>query len=404
MENKKVVKRAPKNTGHIRKKGNIWEGQYRLNGQRKSVYGSTEEECRAKLNMILAKIINGTYVDGSMMPLWVYLDEWRTKYIQIGAGTQPNYNSYINGHIYHSKIGSIPLKKLTLQDFTDFFKEKECSGRMDGKPGGLSPKTLRNMRNMISEALDYAVNCLKYIEYNPILGLKTPKVSRPDIQVFDLNSQKQLEMAALSHENPNALMVLIDLYTGLRIGELCGLQWSDFGMNCFQVTKSIERRYKIWADNNANYLPLNAGHHTDDNKTALYLCPPKTDKGKRTVYLTDQAVAGFEKIRAHQIEQGFFRPDGFVFLNPSGNPFAAEYYYHIYRDVLKRAGVEYRNFHVLRHTFATRAFELQFDIPTLAEILGHAQNSTTENMYGHSLDDTKQKAMAKFNRMGKISG
>ena len=95
---------------------------------------------------------------------------------------------------------------------------------MDGKPGGLSPKTLRNMRNMISEALDYAVNCLKYIAYNPILGLKTPKVSRPNIQVFDLNSQKQLEMAALSHENPNALMVLIDLYTGLRIGELCGRQ------------------------------------------------------------------------------------------------------------------------------------------------------------------------------------
>ena len=79
--------------------------------------------------------------------------------------------------------------------------------------------------------------------------------------------------------------------------------------------------------------------------------PQFSFKGRRTVYLTDQAVAGFEKIRAHQIEQGFFRPDGFVFLNPSGNPFAAEYYYHIYRDVLKRAGVEYRNFHVLRHPY-----------------------------------------------------
>ena len=67
-------------------------------------------------------------------------------------------------------------------------------------------------------------------------------------------------------------------------------------------------------------------------------------------------------------------------------------------DVLQRAGVDYRKFHTLRHTFATRAFELAFDIPTLAEILGHAQKTTTENMYGHSLDDTKKSAMARFNR------
>ncbi len=403
MENTKIKKRAPKNTGHIRKKGNVWEGQYWLKGQHKSVFGNTEEECRAKLNMVQAKIIRGTYVDGSMMPLWVYLDEWHIKYTQIGAGTHPNYDTYIHKHIYESRIGSIPLKKLSLNDFSDFFKEKECSGRLDGKTGGLSPKTLRNMRNMISEALDYAVNYLKYIESNPILGLKTPKVKQPEIKVFDLNSQIQLEKAALTHENPNALMVLIDLYTGLRIGELCGLQWSDFGANCFRVTKSIERRYKIWAENNDDYCLLDVPQNPN-NKTALYLCPPKTEKGKRTVYLTEQAIAGFDKIRKYQIEQKWYRPNGFVFLNSSGYPFASEYYYNIYRDVLERAGVEYRNFHTLRHTFATRAFELQFDIPTLADILGHAQRSTTENMYGHSLDDTKQKAMSKFNGMGKFSG
>ena len=62
MENTKIKKRAPKNTGHIRKKGNVWEGQYWLKGQHKSVFGNTEEECRAKLSMVQAKIIGGTYV------------------------------------------------------------------------------------------------------------------------------------------------------------------------------------------------------------------------------------------------------------------------------------------------------------------------------------------------------
>ena len=64
------------------------------------------------------------------------------------------------------------------------------------------------------------------------------------------------------------------------------------------------------------------------------------------------------------------------------------------------AGVDYQNFHTLRHTFATRAFELQFDIPTLAEILGHAQKSTTENMYGHTMEETKRAAMGRFNQVG----
>lgn len=398
MENTTSKKYAPKNTGHIRKKGNVWEGQFRFRGQRESIYADTEEECRAKLNVALAKVLNGTYVNGSMMPLWVYLDEWHLNYTQISAGTHPNYDGYIKKHIYNSPLGSIPLKKLTLKDFADFFREKETSGRLDRKPGGLSPKTLRNMRNMISEALDYAVNYLKYIETNPILGLKTPKVKPPEIKVYDMNSQVQIEKAAITHENPNALMVLIDLYTGLRIGELCGLQWTDFGLNCFKVTKCIERRYKIWAENNNNYIPLDVPQNPE-NTTALYLCPPKSDKGNRTVFLNEQALAAFQNIRAYQKENKLYQPNGFVFLNSNGYPFASEYYYTIYRDVLKRAGVEYRNFHTLRHTFATRAFELQFDIPTLADILGHAQRSTTENMYGHSLDETKQKSMEKFNKM-----
>lgn len=101
----------------------------------------------------------------------------------------------------------------------------------------------------------------------------------------------------------------------------------------------------------------------------------------------------FNEIEAYQKQRNIYKPDDFVFLQKNGNPYEPRTYNRLYRDVLKRAEVDYRNFHTLRHTFATRAF----DIPTLAEILGHAQKSTTENMYGHSLDDTKKKAMEKFN-------
>ena len=164
------------------------------------------------------------------MPFYTYMHFWHEKYILVRPATHTNYETYIEKHIYHSKLGSIPLKKLCLEDFIDFFREKELSGRLDKKPGGLAPKTLRNMRNMMSEALAHAVNRLQWLDRNPIEGLKTPKVSPPQIQVYSKSHQTCIEQAALYHEDKNALMVLIDLYTGLRIGELCGLSWIDFGI------------------------------------------------------------------------------------------------------------------------------------------------------------------------------
>lgn len=130
---------------------------------------------------------------------------------------------------------------MRLENLRDFFKGKEVSDHLDGKPGGLSPKTLRNIRNMLSEALDFAVNNLRWLEPNPIQGLKTPKVTIARLK--SSNIRYAIEETSLEHENINALMVLIDLYTGLRIGELCGLVWSDSASNkdFFEVNRLVER-------------------------------------------------------------------------------------------------------------------------------------------------------------------
>lgn len=393
--------RSRNNTGYVRQRADgRWEGQYYFEGERKSCYGSSEEECQGKLNSIYSKIYRGSYVEGSQMSLYDYLHHWHHKYTQIKPSTHSNYDTYIETHIKNSKLGKISLKKLSIDDLCEFFKAKEEFGRMDGKPGGLSPKTLRNIRNMMSEALDYAVNNLRWIDINPCKGVKTPKVVQPTIKVYTSNSQRRIERAALEHENVNALMVLIDLYTGLRIGELCGLNWTDFGEDkeYFDIRRIIERLSVEWADYRSDYQRIYIVNAKPNSKTALYLGTPKTEKGKRRVYTSEQARVGFEKIEAYQKSCGVYRDDGFVFIQRNGNPYEPRAYINLYRDVLKRADVDYRNFHTLRHTFATRAYELAFDIPTLSEILGHAQKSTTENMYGHSLDDTKKKAMAKFNQ------
>lgn len=281
------TKRSRNGTGHVRLRADgRWEGQYYFEGERKSCYGQTEEECQGKFNVALGKIYRGSYVDGSMMPFYTYMHFWHEKYILVRPATHTNYEIYIEKHIYHSKLGSIPLKKLCLEDFIDFFREKELSGRLDKKPGGLAPKTLRNM---MSEALAHAVNRLQWLDRNPIEGLKTSKVSPPQIQVYSKSHQTCIEQAALYHEDKNALMVLIDLYTGLRIGELCGLSWLDFGpgKEYFKIRRILERLSKKWAENRSEYQKIFMVGGKEEGATALYLGPPKTESGKRVVYTND---------------------------------------------------------------------------------------------------------------------
>ena len=190
------------------------------------------------------------------------------------------------------------------------------------------------------------------------------------------------------------------MYTGLRIGELCALSWPDFSpdRDYFDISFILERLSKKWVKDHSEYTQVPIIGAKPDASTALYLGPPKTESGKRRIHMSEQAISAFYDIELQQKEWGLYKPDGFVFLQSNGNPYEPDGYRKLYKDVLRQAGVTYQKFHTLRHTFATRAFELQFDIPTLAEILGHAQKSTTENMYGHSLDETKKRNMEKFNR------
>ena len=102
------TKRSRNGTGHVRLRADgRWEGQYYFEGERKSCYGQTEEECQGKLNVVLGKIYRGTYVDGSMMPFYTYMHFWHEKYILVRPATHTNYETYIEKHIILSLAASL---------------------------------------------------------------------------------------------------------------------------------------------------------------------------------------------------------------------------------------------------------------------------------------------------------
>lgn len=130
----------------------------------------------------------------------------------------------------------------------------------------------------------------------------------------------------------------------------------------------------------------------------------KTVKSKRKIYLPDKAVEAFKRLKAWQEQfktpgTNSFNRMNFVLCTEFGKPIDPRSYADIFYKHIDKAGLAHTNFHALRHSFATRALEQGGDLNTVADILGHAQPSTSLNMYGHSVDDRKRKMMLLFNNL-----
>jgi integrase len=383
-----------KGIGLYKRKDGRWEGQYYYdinpkNGRRKKLsrYGKTEKEAKEKLLTAMDEIKSGTYVEKSKLTLESWLSQWLEVYARpkVKQSTYVNYRTYITKHTA-PEIGKLKLSDLRIDLLQQFFNEKAKHGRLDGK-GGLSDKTLRNMYTMFSTALKQAYeNSL--ISKNFIEFVKLPKVPQKEMRVLSLAEEQKLLLAIKVSKERYKVGVLICLCTGIRVGELCGLQWCDIRQGLYGFTMSIRRTL--------NRLPA---MDRSKKKTELVIGTPKSDKSIRDIplpqFLMDD-LAEYRKQREAEksVAGDVYDKRGFIICNEIGRPVESRTMQDVFKRLLKTAGVAKANFHALRHTFATRAVESGVDIKTLSELLGHADVSITLNRYAHSFDEQKRKAMA----------
>ena len=253
------------------------------------------------------------------------------------------------------------VTKFVVQDF------------INGLVSQWEPSTVKLIYTVLKLGLDMAAD--NSLMPTVCKRIKLPKQKNKEVTVFSNNEQKKIEKYIETSENPNDIGILICLYTCIRIGELCALEWENIDLKR-GVISIRQTLYRVKSDNRKK-------------KTEIIIAPPKSDTSVRDIPLPK-----FLNAKLKAIEHG----GGFL-INRKGKYIEPAVYARRYKTVLKEAGVRDVKFHTTRHTFATRALEIGIDIKTLSEILGHASPTITLNIYAHSLPEHKAKEM---DRLGKL--
>ena len=197
--------------------------------------------------------------------------------------------------------------------------------------------------------------------------------NKHDISVFTVDQQRRLMRHLTENFTFPNLGVLICLHTGLRIGEICALRWEDIDPDngILQVQRTLERIYIL----------------SDGNKhTELQLSTPKTRNSQREIPLTKDLLRLLKPFRK------VVNPQFYVLTN-SPKPTEPRTYRNYYRHLLNSLNIPFIKFHGLRHSFATRCIESGCDSKTVSILLGHANISTTLNLYVHPNFDQKKRCI-----------
>lgn len=387
-------KRANGEGSISKRKDGRYMGRYTLDNKRKSVYGNSFEEVRQKLNEILNDIAKGTYIEPSHYTVAKWLREWLELYAlpTVKRSTYISYEGYVRIHII-PELGNIKLTALSLEDLQRFFNNKS---RGTKKNPSLAPKTLRNIYNMLHAALDQAVVNRKLLR-NPVLGVRLPKIPTKEMRVLEPTEQEALQKAVCQDENLHAFGITFAVNTGVRLGELLGLQWKDidYGKHTIRIRRTLGWLQKV--DEHGQVIKKGG----DIPSTEIVVHSPKSRLSERTIPLFDEL---WDDLMVYKNQQdvlktalgGTYHDQDYIFATLLGAPNDPKTYQTLFKRVVAAAGIAPTNFHALRHTFATRALESGMDIKVLSAILGHAQASKTLNLYAHALPDHRKDSMNKM--------
>ncbi|GHU51777.1 site-specific integrase [Clostridia bacterium] len=316
------------------------------------VYARTASEVREKLSQVVVMPEATPTAKGTVVSaLCEYISTVR---LRLKASTLAVYERYLDKYI-KPNLGDMKLAKLTQANVQAF-----ANKLIDD---GLSARTVSAVLSFMRAGLS---------EQSQIFTVKLPKHVQRDAEPLSSDEQKRLETVLADSDAVNNVGITLCLYTGIRIGELCGLTWDDvdFVKATLRIRRTMER---IKCDDGGA-------------KTALTALAPKSETSVRSIPLPQFMLNMLTTHKGTAI--------GEYVISLKNKPIDPRTIQKRFKKVLKVAEIDDVNFHAAtRHTFATRALESGMDVKTLSEVLGHRNAAFTLKRYAHSVDGHKRQCM-----------
>lgn len=344
------------------RKDGRWEGRIsrgkRDNGKRKYqyIFGRTKNEVLKKIDII----IENEQHYKCQKTFNLLFKEWSNSIKhRIKESTFANYLMKANKHIL-PYFREKNIDQLNSREINCFIQEKLNDG--------LSNRYVSDIVILMKTIFKYAVQ--NYHIVNPMDNIVLPQKKTNEITLLDEAEQKRLQDYICKHHNLATLGTALSLTTGIRIGELCALQWSDIDLKkrILTVRKTMQR----------------IQYTNGTSKTKLIITDPKSESSKRRIPIPD-CMMGF---------LSEFKGDNETYvLTCSSKPVEPRTMQYRFKRILKNANLPSIHFHALRHCFASFCIVLGFDVKALSELLGHSSVEITLNRYVHSSFEQKRAYM-----------
>lgn len=360
-----------------KRKDGRWEARvikgYDCDGKAKHfyIYGKTYSEAKRKKNEFIAGQ-HKNQTKGNILLSSVISDFLVEQKNRLKKSTLARYREILTIHIMPI-LGNMVVQDITTKTIQQFANEKIEKGKVN-TTGGLSTKRVRDILSVMKLVLNYSQ---EQGYTNQSIRIALPRENKPSIEIFSNEEEAKLLILSVSNDDPVSIGIIIALCTGIRIGELCALQWSDVDVESRLIT--------------VNKTLLRISDLQSEKKTRVIIDTPKSKSSERQIpiptFLCEQLKKLSPLIRS---QSDYVLTLNKHFIEPSN-------YYVKYQNWLKKHGIERHSFHALRHTFATRAVECGMDIKSLSEILGHSDVKITLSRYVHPSMELKSVNMEKMN-------